>query len=139
MKKRNEGWFYLLLFGVLAAGLGSSWYLYNLDNSALSQEVSELKPDQLAETVKQKEKILFAYFYTPDCAQCKSAEEMVANAAKEKGEKWVKVNVKNATDLQATYQIKGVPSLIVFQGGKEVSRLDKGWEENKVTALFQQK
>lgn len=62
-EKRSEGWYYFLMLIVLAAGLLSSWYFYHLGNvaSAKAQDASELTLDQLAETLKQDER-LFVYF-----------------------------------------------------------------------------
>ncbi|MFC0274907.1 thioredoxin family protein [Metabacillus herbersteinensis] len=139
MKIKNKEWFYYLLMGiVLVMGLVSSWYLYNLGNheSASGQQVSELKTEQLAEAIKQEE-LLFVYFYTPDCSQCKKNEKMVVSSATESRQKWVKANVKFNPDFNETYKIKSTPTLIVFKGGKEVSRLETDWDEEKVNAIFQ--
>ncbi|SGI71680.1 Thioredoxin-M [Mycobacterium tuberculosis] len=95
-----------------------------------------MSPDQLTDTIKQKE-LLFVYFYTPDCVQCNKYEETFARAAAEAGLKWVKANVKYYPEFKDPYKIKSIPSLVAFKGGSEVSRLETDWDENKVNTFFQ--
>jgi len=59
-------------------------------------------------------------FYAPWCGPCRGLAPILDTLAQEFAGrvKFVKVNVDEAGDLASQYQITGVPTLMLFQGGE---------------------
>ena len=63
-------------------------------------------------------------FYTPSCVFCKKVEPMLAAVGEElKGRlATIKVDAAAQLELAAKYDVRGVPTLIVFKEGKVMDR-----------------
>ncbi len=64
-------------------------------------------------------------FSAPWCAPCKRLEPLLEQLSREWEKKmsFVKVNVDESPDLAMKYQVMSVPTVIMFSGGKETTRL----------------
>jgi len=67
-------------------------------------------------------------FYTKGCTLCQSIEPVVGNVARATGITVGMLNPQVDLDLVAQYNIKSVPTLIVFEDGEEVGRLAGGFQ-----------
>jgi len=72
----------------------------------------------------QTHECLIADFYTPSCVICKKIEPMLAALEKSlQGRlRAVKIDAEANPELAAGYQVRGVPTLLLFQGGRLVER-----------------
>ncbi|MGC1515972.1 MAG: thioredoxin [Maribacter sp.] len=63
-------------------------------------------------------------FYADWCGPCKTLAPILGEVKKELGEsiKIIKIDVDKNQPLAATYQVKGVPTLMLFKNGKQVWR-----------------
>ena len=64
-------------------------------------------------------------FWAPWCGPCKLLTPTIEELARDYAgrAKVVKVNVDDNQDLAATYGIRGIPTVMVFKGGKAVASL----------------
>ena len=65
-------------------------------------------------------------FYATWCGPCKTIAPIVEELAREYAEKGVKVgkvDIDVAGDLAAQYDIRGVPTLMFFKGGRKVDQI----------------
>ena len=91
----------------------------------MSQHVRELSDAGLEDLVLQTDKPVIADFWAPWCGPCRAmgpaveavAQKFAANATV------VKVNVDENPSSSVKYNIRGIPTLIVFKNGKEANRL----------------
>ena len=64
-------------------------------------------------------------FYAPWCGPCKMLAPMLEQLAGEFAGrlKFAKANVDETPDLAATFEVSGVPTLMLFRGGKAVDQV----------------
>jgi thioredoxin 1 len=64
-------------------------------------------------------------FWAPWCGPClRLAPELEAVSDELAGQvKFVKVNVDSNTDLAQRFDVRGIPNLVLFKGGKPVDRI----------------
>lgn len=80
-------------------------------------------------------KVLVDFFATW-CGPCSQLAPIVEKIAKEHPElKVIKVDVDEAQDLAATYDVSSIPTLLYFEDGKMV-RQTVGWQPEKSLLKF---
>ena len=99
-------------------------------------QVSEQAFD--AEVLKAKTPVLVDFF-TTWCGPCKALAPVVDEVAKELSGKLkvVKVDLDEAMDLAATLGITSVPTLVLFDGGKEATRRTGSGPKRDILAFVQ--
>jgi thioredoxin len=99
-------------------------------------QVSEQAFD--AEVLKAKTPVLVDFF-TTWCGPCKALSPVVDEIAKDLTGKLkvVKVDLDEAMDLGATLGITSVPTLVLFQDGKEATRRTGSGPKRDILAFVQ--
>ncbi|MDZ7716802.1 MAG: thioredoxin [Balneolaceae bacterium] len=74
-------------------------------------------------------------FYTDWCGPCKMMSPILKDLKKEMGEKLniIKIDAEKNADAAIKYQVRGVPTLILFKNGKIL------WQQSGVVQLKQLK
>ena len=77
------------------------------------------------QTVLQSSVPVLVDFWAPWCGPCRAQTPIIEQLAKQQGERirFVKVNVDEIESLARRFDIRGIPTLILFDGGREKSRL----------------
>ena len=87
-------------------------------------DVLEVNDDNFESEVLKNEKPALVDFWAPWCGPCRAMSPTVDAVADEYAGK-VKVGKLNTDDNQGTaarYQIRGIPTLLLFKGGKVVDQ-----------------
>ncbi len=81
--------------------------------------------DDFYSYVLKSDKPVLVDFWAPWCGPCKLIAPEVESIAKSYEGKAVvaKVNVDEVAGLSGTYNVLGIPTLLVFKAGKEVNRI----------------
>lgn len=91
----------------------------------MSEHVNEVSDQTFEEVVLQSDKPVLVDFWAAWCAPCR----MLAPTVEAVAEKYsniasvVKLNVDENPTTSQRYGIKGIPTLILFKGGKEEERV----------------
>jgi thiol-disulfide isomerase/thioredoxin len=90
-------------------------------------------PDQLEEKLENNEDVT-VYFFASDCPHCKVTTPILMPLADEMGIEVVQYNLLEFQDGWNQYGIDGTPTLVRYEDGKEVARIDGSRDE----AVFRQ-
>jgi thioredoxin 1 len=83
-------------------------------------KINEIEPQSFNQEVLQAPTPVLVDFHAPWCGPCKMLAPVLDSLAGEYAGrvKFVKVNVDEAPGLAQQYQVTGVPTLLLFQGGQ---------------------
>lgn len=80
-------------------------------------------------------------FWAPWCAPCRMLAPIIEEIEAEVGPNVIvgKVNIDEEIDLASRYSIMSIPTLALFKGGKEVTRLVGVQPKDEILKLFEEK
>ncbi len=99
--------------------------------------ILELSKEDFEEKIKEW---ILVDFWAPWCGPCLRVGPVLEQISKEKGTQIGKVNVSDNQEIAGKYGVRGIPTMIIFENGKEKGRIvgaypkeaiEKFIEENK--------
>lgn len=105
----------------------------------MSEYVKEVNDTSFEKEVLQSDKPVLVDFWAAWCAPCRMIAPIVEAVAEEqKGSATiVKLNVDDNPATAQRYGIKGIPTLILFRGGKEEERVVGAVSRESLTRLVE--
>jgi thiol-disulfide isomerase/thioredoxin len=82
--------------------------------------------EELEQLVAEHDRVLVE-FYTRGCPICQSIEPVIGNVAKVSDVTVAMLNPRDSAGLIEEYTIKSVPTLVLFENGREVDRMASGF------------
>lgn len=109
-------------------------------DSARSTETPE-RPVQLADEEELDELVaahdlVLVDFYTKGCTLCQAIEPVVGNVARATEAAVGMLNPRDDLDLVEKYDVRSVPTLLLFEDGELVDRLAEGFQETQAVVEF---
>lgn len=88
-------------------------------------DLIKLNSDNFEEEVLKSEEPVVVDFWAPWCGPCRVLGPVIEELAEElKGKaKVAKLNVDDNQQLTAEYEVRGIPTVIVFKNGQPVERI----------------
>jgi thioredoxin 1 len=108
----------------------------------MSEAVISVSVDTFDKVVLQSPNLVMVDFWATWCGPCKIIAPVVEELAKEYAGKvdFAKVNTDENPDLASRFNIRGIPTLIFFKGGKVldqvVGAVPKGQLKSKIDSLL---
>nr|QGT51053.1 thioredoxin [uncultured Firmicutes bacterium] len=101
-------------------------------------EILHLNNDNFEETINSADKPVIVDFWATWCGPCKMFAPILEQAAQMLDGKAViaKVDIDESQKLAVQYGVMSVPTLVVFQGGEEVTRSVGVISAEQVTSLI---
>jgi thioredoxin 1 len=80
----------------------------------------ELTDQSFQELVASSDKLVLVDFWAPWCGPCKQLTPIIDSLAEEMKDKVTvaKINIDDHPDAAARYNVRGIPTLILFKNGK---------------------
>ncbi len=80
-------------------------------------------PDELESKLENKEDTI-VYFFSPECEHCKATTPVLMPVAEDLGVEIDQFNLLEYENAWGQYNITGTPTLVHYQDGKEVARVE---------------
>lgn len=94
---------------------------------------------KFSEIINKDQPVLIDFLATW-CGPCKSLAPILEQVKDEVGEKAtiIKIDVDKNQELANTYQVRGVPTMILFKNGKQLWRQSGVLQKSELVSLLQQ-
>ncbi len=114
---------------IIVIGLG---LLFFLNNANEETGVNAVTPDELETKISEEEEVI-VYFWQTGCEYCEQVKPYVEPLIEENDA--VSINLADH-NVWTTYGINGTPTMIRFQDGKEVGRVEGAVSEQQYETFF---
>lgn len=92
--------------------------------NSLAVCMEHITMDSFEEKVLKADKPVIVDFYADWCGPCKMLAPIFEELSKETdGMEFFKVNVEDANDLAAKYNVRSIPTLLIFKDGEIVEQM----------------
>jgi len=109
------------------------------EETKMSEKVKYVTDSSFEKDVLQSTKPVLVDFWAEWCAPCRMIAPTIDAIADQYAETAavVKVNVDDNTGTAQRYGIKGIPTLILFNGGKEVERVVGATSKDSISRMIE--
>lgn len=107
--------------------------------SLLEKNLIELTSSNFDEVIVNSDIPVIVDFWAPWCGPCKMMAPVFSKVSNNYPLKmlFAKVNTEQEQQLGAMYNIRSIPTLVVYKGGQEIHRISGAMDEHNLNMLVQ--
>lgn len=107
--------------------------------SLLEKNLIELSTSNFDEVIVNSEIPVIVDFWAPWCGSCKMMAPTFESVSKKYPLKmlFAKVNTEQEQQLGAMYNIRSIPTLVIYKNGQEIDRVSGALDANSLDSLVQ--
>ena len=103
-----------------------------------NEPVVEVTETEFNEIVNNGHEIVVVDFFAEWCMPCLMMAPIIEELAGQMDDvKFVKINVDDNNEISAKYEVRSIPTLIIFKGGKEVDKIVGGIDQEALEEKIQ--
>ena len=105
----------------------------------MNESVKEVTDSSFEHEVLESEKPVLVDFWAPWCAPCRMLAPTVEAIAEQYSDNAgvVKLNVDENPSTAEAFRVRGIPTLILFSGGKEVERVIGAASKESISRMIE--
>lgn len=129
----------ILIFGGIIIVIFIALFFLTKENNSDEDNLyqNQISVSDLKRTLKNKENVM-VYFYQTDCIHCKRVSPVVIPMAKEMGIDLKVLNLQESPSGWDEFYIQGTPSIVVYDKGKELKRIEGEYSEEQFKEWFRE-
>ncbi len=91
----------------------------------MSEKITELDSSNFDSTLSSSSSPIVVDFWAPWCGPCKAIAPILNELAEELGDtvKICKVNIDNNSEVASKYEIRAIPTILIFKAGQIVDTI----------------
>jgi len=135
MSKSTKKLIWTLIISINIIALYIMWNHYNSQESLYDQQITV---NELEKVVEDKDGY-YVYYFQPNCADCKKVSPYLIPLGETQKEGFATVNLVKNKQGWEKFDITETPTIVFYNSGEEIKRLEGAYSEEKYKEFFESK